>query len=274
MERKLRLVVTSLFSVFVIVAGLLIYDICRNGIPFVTSKFLLSEVIDSGRSGGIAPIMVSTFWLLTLTCSLLLGIGIPAGLYLADIRIRNRARVKAMRISLELLAGTPSIVFGLFGNLLFTKWMGLGFSILSGALTLTVMCLPFFIRTFEEGLSALPKELWVSAQALSISYFQFTKAILVRTSLPVLISALILAIGRALAETAALVYTSGYVSRMPSSIGDSGRALSVHIFDLSMNISGGDHNAYASATILLLAIFSINIFARTFLRWWQGRFQV
>jgi phosphate transport system permease protein len=163
-----------------------------------------------------------------------------------------------VRRSLDVLAGVPSIVFGLFGNVFFCKVLGLGFSILSGGLTLACMVLPILIRSTEEGFRAVPNEYRLGAAALGFSRTTTLFQLLLPAAVPGLVVGLVLGIGRAIAETAALIFTSGYVDRMPESLLDSGRALSIHIFDLSMNISGGDANAYASALVLLLLLLLIN----------------
>ena len=162
------------------------------------------------------------------------------------------------RRSLDVLAGVPSIVFGLFGNAFFCKTLGLGFSILSGGLTLACMVLPILIRSTEEGFRAVPANYRLSAAALGLSRTTTLIHLLLPAAVPGLIVGLVLGVGRAIAETAALIFTSGYVDRMPESLLDSGRALSIHIFDLSMNVSGGDANAYGSALVLVVLLLLIN----------------
>ena len=167
-----------------------------------------------------------------------------------------------------MLAGVPSVVFGLFGNALFCQLLGLGFSLLSGGLTLACMVLPFFIRTAEEGLRAVPQEYRMAAAALGF---------LGRGRRPCphprgdagLMAGFILAVTRSLAETAALIFTSGYVDRMPESLLESGRTLSVHIYDLAMNMSGGDGAAYASALVLMVLLIVLNRSAMWVSRRWS-----
>lgn len=166
----------------------------------------------------------------------------------------------------------PSIVFGLFGNAFFSVFLGLGFSILSGGLTLACMILPIFIRTSEVGLAAVSNDWRHGAAALGMSRASALRHILLPAAAPAIAAGLMLGIGRATAETAALVFTSGYVDRMPESLTDSGRALAVHIYDLSMNVSGGDGAAYASAIVLIVLIVVINIAALALTdRWLTSR---
>ncbi|MEK6735209.1 MAG: ABC transporter permease subunit, partial [Pseudomonadota bacterium] len=169
-----------------------------------------------------------------------------------------------VRFSLQVLAGVPSIVFGLFGNAFFSIYLGMGFSILSGGLTLACMLLPILVSTAEAGLRAVPQSYRLSAAALGISKTASLIHLLLPAAAPALAAGLLLGIGRAIAETAALIFTSGYVDRMPGSLLDSGRALALHIFDLSMNVPGGDQPAYASALVLVTLLLCINVLAMKF----------
>jgi len=163
--------------------------------------------------------------------------------------------------SLDILAGVPSIVFGLFGNAFFALWLGLGFSILAGGLTLACMVLPILIRSVEAGLRSVPDDYRRAAAALALPRTAALRQVLLPMAAPGILVGLILGIGRALAETAALLFTSGYVSQAPGSLLDSGRALSVHIFDLAMNVPGGADRAYASALTLIALLLAINAVA-------------
>ncbi len=171
---------------------------------------------------------------------------------------------KAVRFSLHVLAGVPSIVFGLFGNAFFCVYLGLGFSILSGGLTLACMLLPILASTAEAGLRAVPHIYRLTASALGLSRAAALLHLILPAAAPVMAAGLLLGIGRALAETAVLLFTSGYAERMPDSLLDSGRALALHIFDLSMNVPGGDEPAYASALVLVSLLLCINILAMKF----------
>ncbi|MGQ0529114.1 MAG: PstA family ABC transporter permease, partial [Panacagrimonas sp.] len=163
------------------------------------------------------------------------------------------------------------IVFGLFGNALFCVMLGMGFSILSGGLTLACMALPLLIRATEQGLRAVPDDYRQAAAALGVSRWTVTVQVLLPAAVPGLLAGLVLGIGRALAETAALIFTSGYVDRMPSSLMDSGRAMSIHIYDLAMNIPGGERNAYGTALVLVALLLLINLAAAGLARLWLAR---
>ncbi|MEC9282755.1 MAG: phosphate ABC transporter permease PstA [Bdellovibrionota bacterium] len=223
-------------------------------------SFLIEEVESAGRKGGVFPVIVSTLLILSVCMFAVLPLGIFTSIHLCCYQEKASSSRFFVRKFIEILSGVPSIVFGLFGNSFFSVILGLGFSIVSGGLTLALMALPLFIYSFERGLSSVPRQDYLVGKSLGFSDWRIFKSILLPQALPSLVVAIVLSIGRALAETAALIFTSGYVDRMPESILDSGRALSVHIYDLAMNVPGGDRNAYNSAFVLLFLIVMINAF--------------
>lgn len=233
-------------------------DVLWRGLPMLSFEFLIEAPRNAGRDGGIGPTLIATLWILGIAVLAAVPLGLATAVWLSEFSRGHDRRRRAIRLSLDTLAGVPSIVFGLFGNVLFSLVLGLGFSILSGGLTLACMALPIIIRTAEEGLEAAPPELRQQALALGMAHSTFVLRLLLPAALPALVAGTLLGIGRALAETAALIFTSGYVDRMPGSWLDSGRALSVHIYDLSMNVPGGESRAYAAAVVLVLLILIIN----------------
>jgi phosphate transport system permease protein len=236
----------------------LLGNIVWHGLSHVSWTFLTAPPENAGRRGGIGPILVSTSLILAVCLGVSLPIGIGTAILLAEFTSDQNLFGRMTRRSLDVLAGVPSIVFGLFGNAFFCKTLGLGFSILSGGLTLACMVLPILIRSTEEGFRAVPTSYRLSAAALGLSRTTTLVHLLLPAAVPGLLVGLVLGVGRAIAETAALIFTSGYVDRMPESLLDSGRALSIHIFDLSMNVPGGDANAYASALVLVILLLAIN----------------
>lgn len=247
------LAVTSVFA-------WVLWDIVAHGVAAVDLGYLLGPVLDAGREGGIGPILVSTGLILGVCLAVSVPVGLGAAIFLAEFTARSRFG-GAVRRSLDLLAGVPSIVFGLFGNAFFSRILGMGFSILSGGLTLSLMVLPILIRTTEEGFRSVPDETRLGAAALSLSRGTTLFRLLLPRAVPGLVAGLVLGIGRALAETAALLFTSGYVTRMPGSLLDSGRALSVHIYDLAMNVAGGEPRAYGAALVLVGVLLVTNLAA-------------
>lgn len=236
----------------------LFYDITIQGFSQISFSFLTDNPVSAGRAGGIGPMLVSTLLLLLLCLLISLPIGIASAVYLAEYTDETQWYARIIQTSLQVLASVPSIVMGLFGYAFFVVALGFGFSILAGALTLACMVLPLLIRNIEDGLRNIPNEYRLNAKALGLSQTRTIFQILLPMASKGILLAITLSIGRAMAETAALLYTSGYVTRMPESLLDSGRSLSVHIFDLSMNVPGGEQKTYASAFTLIILLLLIN----------------
>ncbi|MDF1588546.1 MAG: phosphate ABC transporter permease PstA [Gammaproteobacteria bacterium] len=255
-----------LMVLFWLVQGLL-----DQGLAKLSVDFLFSQPQNAGRDGGISSILVATLLILAVTLLVALPLGLASAVWLAEFTATHNFWARKVRLALDVMAGVPSIVFGLFGYAFFSLFLGMGFSILSGGLTLACMILPVFIRTCEIGLRSVNNSWRQGAAALGMPKIKAVWFILLPAALPAISAGLILGIGRATAETAALMFTSGYVDRMPGSVMDSGRALSVHIYDLSMNVTGGDAAAQASALILLMIIMVLNMLAYAITDLWLGR---
>ena len=236
-------------------------DLARGGMAHISWTFLTESPRDAGRAGGIASILVSTLLILMVAILAAVPLAWATAVLLTEFIPPDNRFGKTVRFSLYVLAGVPSIVFGLFGNAFFSIYLGLGFSILSGGLTLACMLLPILAATAEAGLRTVPDSYRLSAAALGMTRTAALLHLVFPAAAPVLAAGLLIGIGRALAETAALLFTSGYVERMPGSLLDSGRALALHIFDLSMNVPGGDTSAYAAALVLVSLLLCINIVA-------------
>lgn len=240
---------------------LLIGELLVDGLPALTADFLLSAPADAGRGGGIGSVLVSTLWVLAVCLGVVLPLGLGCALFLVE-HVRAGSRLeRSLQLVLDILGGVPSIVFGLFGNRFFAVELGLGFSILSGGLTLACMVLPLFIRAAEQSLRQCPTGYRQAAAALALSRWGFVRRILLPTAAPGIALGVVLASGRALAETAVLLFTAGYVTRWPGSWFDSGRTLAVHIYDLAMNVSGGSTNAAATALVLMVLAIAIQALA-------------
>lgn len=236
----------------------ILLDILWYGLGQLSWEFFTQAPANAGRDGGINSILVSTGLILLVCLSVSIPLGIGTAIFLAEFSRSNPRFSRWVRRSLNILAGVPSIVFGLFGYAFFVQRLGLGFSILSGGLTLACMVLPMLIRAAEEGFRSVPDGDRLGAASLGLSRWGTLGQVLLPSALPGLVVGLVLGIGRAMAETAALIFTSGYVDRMPGSVWDSGRSLSIHIFDLSMNVPGGEPQAYGSALVLPLLLIVIN----------------
>lgn len=251
------------------VSGILVWilgDIAVRGISQIDFGFITQDVEDAGRSGGIGPILVSTGLILVVTLAMAIPLSLATAIELTEGATQDRWLVRNVRRCLDLLAGVPSIVFGLFGNALFVVALGMGYSILSGSLTLACMILPLLIRTFEQAIVAVPVEYRYAAAALGLGRTATLVRVTLPSAAPALVAGIVLSTGRTLAETAALIFTAGYVARMPESLTDSGRSLSVHIYDLAMNVPGGSAKAYATACVLVMLLLVINVSVALLLR--------
>ena len=236
----------------------ILLEIVLRGMSQLSLGFLTEEVEDAGRAGGIAPVILSTLLILMITLCTAIPLSIATAVALTDSRTAENWFARNVRRSLDILAGVPSIVFGLFGNAFFAIMLGLGYSILTGGLTLACMVLPLLIRATEQAFLAVPNEYRQAAASLGLSRTATLFRVVLPAAMPGLIAGVVLSVGRALAETAALIFTAGYVTRSPESLMDSGRTLSVHIYDLAMNVPGGSSRAYGSACVLIVLLLSVN----------------
>ncbi len=249
----------------------IVWDLVRLGLPQISWSYLVGEVRDSGRSGGIGPLLVSTLLILVCCLGLVIPLGVGCALWLSEFVRRGNPAARLVIGGVDLLASVPSIVFGLFGMVFFGQTLKMGFSILSGGLTLACMILPILVRTTLSALEALPADLRPASAGLGLTRTTSIVKILLPAALPGIVVGITLGIGRALSETAALIFTSGYSVRWPESLSDSGRALSVHIYDLALNVANGNVMASASALVLLALILVVNSAAVALSEHWLRR---
>lgn len=250
-DRVAGVIVSVAALSIVALLGWVVVATLRAGLGEIDLRFLTTAPTRAGRGGGIGPLIVSTLLVLAIAMLTATPIALLAAIRLADRSRQGRPGAVVARSGLIVLAAVPSIVFGLFGNALFCQALGIGYSILAGGLTLGCMILPFMTVTAERALRDLPDDWRLGAAALGIGRLSYLWRIELPAAAPALGSALALGIGRSLAETAALLFTSGYVMRVPTSLFDSGRTLSVHVYDLAMNVPGGASRASATACVLI-----------------------
>lgn len=242
-----------------------------NGIQAISVEFLLSAPESAGRRGGIAPILVSTLAIVLVSLVTAFPMAFAVAVLLTEGCDPAGRFAALMRGSLDVLAGVPSVVFGLFGMSFFCRQLGLGYSIAAGGLTLGCMILPTLARAMASALEASGVDYRAAGAALGLSRQSVLWYVTVPVALPGICAGLVLAITRALAETAVLLFTSGYSDRMPDSILDSGRSVSVHIYELTTNVPGGQTNAYGSAVALLILLAVLSLFVHASLSWMHRR---
>ncbi len=254
--------------------GCILIEIIHAGYAEISWKFLTERPRDAGRAGGIGTVLVSTSLVLGVCLAVSIPVGVGAATWLSEFTTSGSRRARLVTGCVDLLASVPSIIFGLFGMVFFSRMLDLGLSILSGGLTLACMVLPVVIQTTYAGLRSAPDELRLGAAALGLSRTSTLWHLLFPAATHGVVAGLLLSLGRAMAETAALIFTSGYATRMPESLLDSGRTLSVHIYDLALNVTGGESRAYASACLLLGTLLVINLTTSTLAEVWLRKRQV
>ena len=206
------------------------------------------------------PAIVTTIIITGLSLLLAVPIGIITAIYLVEYAKKGNRLVGLVRLTAETLSGIPSIVYGLFGLLFFVTRLQWGFSILSGAFTLAIMILPLVIRTTEEALKSVPDTYREASFGLGAGKLRTVFRIVLPSAIPGILAGVILAIGRIVGETAALIYTAGTVAKIPENVFASGRTLAIHMYALS---SEGlyTNQAYATAVVLLITVLIINAFS-------------
>jgi phosphate transport system permease protein len=249
--------VTTLFVLTVLIAILVFLFL--NGARGFSLGFLTQNPIDLGREGGIFPIMVST--LLLAICSLLIAVplGIGTAVYLTEYT-RESWVTTVIRFGAECLAGIPSIIFGLFGFMLFVVTMGMGWSIVSGSLTLACMVLPTIIRTSEEAIKSVPRILREVGYSLGATKSEVIWHVVLPQARGGILTGIILALGRVIGETACVIFTTGISMELPTSLFDSGRSMSVHFYLLAREGISLE-KAYTTALVLVLCILFMNSLA-------------
>lgn len=267
-DTVLGLIVWLSFLVLVVVAISIFGQVLFAGFHVVSLDFLWQLPSKAGLEGGLLSILVGTGAIMTICMGVSLPLALAVAIYIAEFTRPGPGNFHFVLVSLDVMAAVPSIVFGLFGNVLFCHFFGFGYSILSGGLTLACMVLPILTRASVDAFLNLPHHLRRSGWAVGFSKVEVIWYVLLPTAAPAILAAFLLSLARALSETAALVFTAGYADRMPASIFDSARTISIHIYDLAMNIPGGEERAYGAAMVLLVFLLSINGITRLLMHPW------
>ena len=235
---------------------IIVIHVFKGGVPHLSLKYLLGKPRNMGREGGIFPTIMGTLWLLTASLLLAVPIGLGAAIYLNEYTQKGLL-VKIIRYFTENLAGVPSIVFGLFGFSFFVIYLKLRWSILSGALTLALMVLPTIIRATEEALAAVPDFYREGSLALGATKWQTITKVIIPCCKPGILTGLILGIGRAIGESAAIMLTVGGSLRVPTSLFDSTRTMAVHLYTLASE-GLSQEKTYATGALLIFIVLVIN----------------
>ena len=238
--------------------GILIFIvsfILVKGVPHIRPS--LFSLTYTSENVSLMPALISTIIITLLSLLIAVPIGVFAAIYLVEYAKRGNRAVALVRMTTETLSGIPSIVYGLFGALFFGTFLGWSYSVLAGTFTLAIMILPLIMRSSEEALKSVPDTYREGAFGLGSGKLRTVFKIVLPAATPGILAGVILAIGRIVGETAALIYTSGTVAQIPTNPMQSARTLSVHMYSLSnnaLNINEG----YATAVVLLIIVILIN----------------
>ena len=247
--------VTVVMGAVILMLAIIIGHILIKGIPALSIEFLTTSPAPGGRGGGIYPAIIGSLELIAGTAVIALPLGVLTGIYLNEYAKDTRF-TSIIREAIDLLNGTPSIVFGMFGMVLFVTAMGFGYSLLAGWITLAFMILPVIIRTTEEALKSVPKDLREASRAMGATKWRTIYKVVLPAAMGGVVTGAILSIGRAAGETAPIMLTAAVISQphLAGSILDSVMALPLHLYHLAMDLPGTTELQYGTATVLLIIV--------------------
>ena len=249
------LVLLSAFLTFAVLLFLIAY-ILINGIPYISGDLFALEYNSDNVS--LFPALINTVAMTLLSLIIAVPLGIFSAIFLVEYAKKGNRFIGVIRLTTETLSGIPSIVYGLFGLLFFVTTLKWGLSLLAGAFTMAIMILPLVMRTTEEALKSVPDSFREGSFGLGAGKLRTIFRIVLPSAVPGILAGVILAIGRIVGETAALMYTSGTVAQVPKNVMGSGRTLALHMYVLA-NEGLHTDKAYATAVILLILVIGINM---------------
>ena len=253
----------TVMTLFFLIAYILV-----KGIPYLTPSLFAWEY--NSENVSLMPALVNTVAMTVLSLLIAVPLGIFAAIYLVEYAKRGNKLVAVVRVTAETLSGIPSIVYGLFGFLLFAVRLGWSYSIMGGAMTLAIMILPLIMRTTQEALKSVPDSYREGSFGLGAGRLRTVFRIVLPPAMPGILSGIILAVGRIVGETAALMYTAGTVAGIPENLFGSGRTLAVHMYVLT-NEGLYTDQSYATAVVLLVIVVAINAISGTIARRVSGK---
>jgi phosphate transport system permease protein len=261
-QRGMYILIYTAAALAVLVLLVIIGFIFINGYKELNWEFLSQGVKDAGREGGIFPLIINTLYLVGLGLLLSAPLSILAAIYMTEYA-RQGVLIKIIRFFTTNLAGIPSIIFGLFGFMFFGRILGWSFSLINGAATVAVIILPTLIRTSEEALLTVPLGYKEGSLAMGATKWQTMYKVVIPAASPGILNGVILGMGRIVGETAALFFTLGSGTKIATSLTDSARSLSLHLYNLAKEgLSVG--KAYATATVLIVIVLLLNLIAGAF----------
>ncbi len=248
----------------VLVLLLIIGIILVRGLPTVSIAFLTGVPEDLGRAGGILPTIIGTVVLGFVALVIATPLGVGSAIYLTEYT-RETPLTRVIRFGTESLAGVPSIIFGLFGFIFFVDVLKMGWSILAGGLTLALMVLPTIIRTAEEAILTVPLSYRETGYSLGATRWEMVTTTVMPSAMPGILTGVILSFGRAVSETAAVIFTAGTALNMPTSLYSPVRTMAVHFYILAVEGISLEM-AYATGAVLIITVLIINVVANALVR--------
>ncbi|WP_099974447.1 MULTISPECIES: phosphate ABC transporter permease PstA [Lactobacillaceae] len=269
-------IIYTLSGIIVIILASLLLYILGSGLRYVNWDFLTSTSSDFSKGSGVGVQLFNSFYLLVISMLISIPISVSSGIYLSEYAGKSKI-VNVIRISIEVLSSLPSIVVGLFGFLVFVIYFHMGFSILSGALTLTVFNLPILTRSVEDSLKAVPGSQREAGLSLGLSKWETVIHVIIPSALPGIITGMVLGAGRIFGEAAALIYTAGqsapplefsnfniFSPTNPLNLMRPAETLAVHIWKVNSEglVANADQVSAGSSAILIIAVLIFNLLAR------------
>ncbi len=255
---KVLIYACAIFTVALLLY-MLIYIMYR-GLPVITPEFLTTAPSALNKTVGILPSIINTLYMIGITLLIVTPIGVGGAIYLSEYAKKGKV-VRLIEFTTETLAGIPSILYGLFGAIFFGVTLKLGYSILSGALTLVLMILPIIVRTTQEALKTVPIQYREGALGIGTTKWYMIRTIILPSAIPGVITAIILSIGRIVGESAALIFTSGIGTAMPADFfthaTQSGATLTVQLYTFAAK--GQNDFAFGIAAVLVVVVLIINL---------------
>ena len=248
------LVYTAAFITFGVLICLIAYILIK-GIPNLSLDLFSFEY--NSENVSLFPALINTVVMTALSLVIAVPLGVFSAIYLVEYAKRGNKIVGLIRLTAETLSGIPSIVYGLFGFLLFVTAFSWGYSLLAGAFTLVIMILPVIMRTTEEALKAVPDTFREGSFGLGAGKLRTVFKIVLPSAVPGILAGVVLSVGRIVGETAALIYTAGTVAQIPSGLFGSGRTLAVHMYAL-WSEGLNTNQSYATAVVLLIIVVILN----------------
>ncbi len=260
-QRFAFILLTTSVVIVLLVLGIILYYIFSNGAGALSWDFITQPARNLGRQGGVSTAIVGTLYLVLGAIAVALPIGICAGIYLTEYKKEGKI-TKIIRTGADLLNGTPSIVFGLFGFAFFVLYLKFGFSLIAGQITLAFMIIPTILRTTEEALKSVPQAIREGSLALGATKWETVRRVVLPPAAPGILTGAVLGIGRAAGETAPIMLTAvTFSSIFPSSVMEPVNALPYHLFTLATNIPGNEAKVAAGGTALILLFLVIGFYS-------------